>query len=243
MKLPLIGVTGRRWSASRLSAYVPSSFFDAEFDLHFTEYTSAITRAGGIPVQLTRDAPIKECLERLDGVIVSGGADIDPSFYGDLPSEHLGVTEPERDRWELAIIEEALRADIPVLGICRGAQLLHVQLGGKLNQHVGIDDGDRHPQFDQPRNSRTHSVRFVEGTLAQSLYGDQASVNSLHHQTLQEPVSGLVVSGRSPDGTIEAVEVPNKQAFAVQWHPESLVDHIDPSLAWLVRSASKRTRA
>jgi putative glutamine amidotransferase len=235
---PLIGITGRRWPASRLADYLPSSLNDAEFDLHFTEYPAAVARAGGLPVELTRDAPVAEMLERLDGVIISGGADVDPSFYGSDPEPGLGHLEPARDEWELAVIAEALRIDLPLLGICRGAQLLNVHLGGTLVQHVELDEGDGHPRFDEPRDEACHTVRFAKGTLAHSLYGDEVGVNSLHHQTLGAVPDGLVVSGRSPDGVVETIELPGRNVFAVQWHPEMLTASSDPSFAWLMEQAA-----
>jgi putative glutamine amidotransferase len=238
MSRPLIGITGRRWPASRLAEFLPWSFHDAEFDFHFTEYPAAVTRAGGIPVELTRDAPIAECLARLDGVIISGGADVDPSAYGAERDVNVTVTEPDRDEFELAVIAEALRTDLPLLGICRGAQLLQVHLGGELNQHVTLDDGDGHPRFDTSRHGRCHAVRFSADTLAHRLYGDEVAVNSLHHQTIATPARGLVVSGVSPDGTVEAIEIANHPVLAVQWHPESLIDSVDPSLTWLVETAT-----
>ena len=239
MSKPLIGITGRRWPASRLAEHLPASFFTAEFDLHFTDYPAAITRAGGIPVQLTRDAPLADCLARLDGVVISGGADVEPARYGELPDPDLGAVEPARDEWELAVIEEAMRTDLPLLGICRGAQLIQVHLGGKLVQHVGIDEGDGHPNFDQPRNETCHNVLFTPGTLAHRLYGDGKAVNSLHHQVLDAPAPGLVVGALADDGHIEAIELPGRPVFAVQWHPESLTDHVDPCLIWLVETASE----
>jgi putative glutamine amidotransferase len=239
MSRPLIGITGRRWPASRLAEYLPSSFHDAQFDLHFSEYPAAVARAGGIPIELTRDAPIVDCLERLDGVIISGGADVDPGAYGAEREPQVTVTEPDRDAFELAVIAEAMRTDLPLLGICRGAQLIQVHLGGQLHQHVDLDHGDGHPRFEEPRHGRCHSVRFTPDSLAHRLYGDEVRVNSLHHQTIAAPAHGLVVSGVSPDGTIEAIEQPNRPVFAVQWHPESLIDSVDPSLLWLVDTAAQ----
>jgi putative glutamine amidotransferase len=239
MTKPLIGITGRRWSAERVADFLPAALHDAEFDLHFTEYPAAITRAGGIPVGLTRDAPVGECLARLDGVVISGGADVDPARYGAKPDVNLGHPEPERDAWELAVIAECMRADIPLLGICRGAQLIQVAMGGGLVQHVDLSDGVGHPRFDEPRNVACHRVGFTAGTLAHRLYGETAEVNSLHHQTLAAVASGLVASGHAPDGVIEAIELPGKPVFAVQWHPEMLLDHVDPSLTWLIETSTQ----
>jgi putative glutamine amidotransferase len=238
MSRPLIGVTGRRWPAARLADYLPSALLDAEVDLHFTEYPAAIARAGGIPVELTRDAPVAELLERLDGVVISGGADVDPSFYGAAPEPGLMHPEPDRDAWELAVIAEALRIDLPLLGICRGAQLINVHLGGSLVQHVDLEDGDGHPRFDEPRGVACHVVRFAHGTLAHELYGPERGVNSLHHQTMHNVGASLVVSGRAGDGVAEALEVPGRNVFAVQWHPEMFTSTVDPSFAWLVARSS-----
>lgn len=239
---PLIGITGRRWPASRVADFLPSALHDAEFDLHFSEYPAAVARAGGLPVELTRDAPVQEMLERLDGVVISGGADVDPSRYGAAPDDNLGHPEPDRDEWELAVIAEALRTDVPLLGICRGAQLLQVHLGGALVQHVDLADGVGHPRFDEPRDSACHVVQFDHGTLAHSLYGDSIEVNSLHHQTMEHPAQGLVPSGHAPDGVIEALELPRQPVFGVQWHPEML-QHLDPSLVWLVERAVEHARS
>jgi putative glutamine amidotransferase len=238
VKKPLIGVTGRRWPASRLAEHLPAALADAEFDLHFTEYPGAIARAGGLPVELTRDAPVAELLERLDGVVIAGGADVDPSFYNAKPEAGLGHTEPERDAWELAVIAEAMRSGLPLLGICRGAQLINVHLGGTLTQHVELDDGDGHPRFDEPRNVACHAVHFSAGSLAHELYGAELGVNSLHHQVLRDVPASLRVSGHAPDGVVEAIEMPGRDVFAVQWHPEMFVTTVDPSFRWLVERAT-----
>lgn len=234
---PLIGITGRRWSAARVADHLPAALHDAEFDLHFTEYPAAVAKAGGLPVGLTRDGAIAPTLARLDGVLISGGADVDPSHYGHEPSPELGHVEPDRDAWELAVIAEAIRTDLPLLGICRGAQLIQVHFGGALVQHVGLDDGDGHPRFDEPRNIACHSVHFTEGTLAYSLYGAETEVNSLHHQTLGALAPGLIASGYAPDGVIEAIEAVDYRLLGVQWHPEML-DIYDPSVAWLISEAT-----
>ena len=238
---PLIGVTGRRWPAVRIAEHLPAALHDAEIDVHFTEYPAAIARAGGLPVELTRDAPVAEMVERLDGIVVSGGADIDPRFYGHAPHAQLGHPEPDRDEWELAVIAEALRTATPLLGVCRGAQLLQVHFGGALHQHLDLDEGVGHPRFEAPRDEPCHTVRLVPGTLAHSIYGDVVEVNSLHHQTIDRIAPGLVASGLAPDGVIEAVEHPDHPVLGVQWHPEMLGGPLDPSLRWLIDSARSTT--
>jgi putative glutamine amidotransferase len=231
---PLIGITGRRWPAVLLADRLPAALHDAEFDLHFSEYPAAIAAAGGLPVELTRDAPVADMVDRLDGVVIAGGADIDPSRYGHIPHRELGHVEPERDEWELAVIAVALATGTPLLGICRGAQLIQIHFGGVLVQHVELGDGAGHPRWDEPRNEPAHPVRFTAGTLACTLFGNDASVNSLHHQTIETIAPGLVASGHAPDGVIETIELPGRPVLGVQWHPEMLTSSIDPSLSWLV---------
>ena len=211
-----------------------------EIDVHFASYPAAVSAAGGLPVQLTRDADVGELVARLDGLILSGGADIDPSWYGAEPEADLGETELERDAWELALVRAALAAGLPTLGICRGAQLLNVALGGTLVQHVGLNEGDGHPRFDDDPALLCHTVSIAEGSLAAEVLGRMIPVNSLHHQTLDQIGEGLVVTGRASDGVAEVIELPGHSVLAVQWHPEML-EAPDPSISWLVATAAARS--
>jgi len=210
---------------------------DVEFDLHFSDYPAAIAASGGLPVELARDAGAEEIIERLDGLVLTGGADVDPERYGQAPDERLGTVEKDRDEWELALLAAAERRGIPVLCICRGVQLLNVAKGGTLRQHVGPDEGDGHPRFEESGRASAHGVDLAPGSLAASLYGRHAEVNSLHHQVIDEVGEGLTVSGRSPDGSVEAVEVQGRDVLGVQWHPE-LLGQPDPAFVWLVGAAS-----
>ena len=238
-RLPLIGMTGRRWTANVLGEHVAAPIRAAEVDLHFVDYSRAVAVAGGLPVGLSRDAPVDAIVERIDGLVLSGGADVDPARYGQDRSPACGTVEDERDAWELALVDVALTAGVPIFGICRGIQVLNVALGGTLIQHLGADTGDGHPRFDVPRDKTVHSVKFEPGTLAAALYGTEVQVNSLHHQAVDELGKGLVASGRSPDGTVEALELPDSAVFAVQWHPEMLLDaQPDPGFMWLVARAT-----
>ena len=170
MTKPLIGMSGRRWPASALANNVPKAMYDLKFDLHFSDYPASVAAAGGLPVELTRDADVEGVLARLDGLILSGGADVEPDRYGHHADENLGAIEPDRDEWELALFREARRLEMPVLAICRGAQLANVYYGGTLNQHVELDDGAGHPQWDTDGHERTHEVNVVPGSLLSSLY-------------------------------------------------------------------------
>ena len=240
MTRPLVGISGRRWPARRLAEHLAPAMHDAEVDLHFTEYGVAVAAAGGLPVQLTRDADVADLVARLDGLVLTGGADVDPACYGDEPVAELGALEPDRDRWELDLLRAALERSVPVLAVCRGAQVANVCFGGTLRQHVGLDEGDGHPRFDEPRTLRCHTVELTARTLGEHVYGASVAVNSLHHQTLDRIGDGLVVSGRSPDGTAEVVEIPGAAFLGVQWHPEALADPHEPAFTWLVATAAAR---
>ena len=235
-------MTGRRWPASVVSSNVPKAMYDLKFDLHFSDYPASVAAAGGIPVELTRDADAVELLARLDGLILSGGADVEPAQYGHERDEDLGSIEPDRDRWELELLREARRLEMPVLAICRGVQLANVFFGGTLNQHVELNEGSGHPQWDVDGRERTHQVNVVPGSLLSSIYPSSVGVNSLHHQTLAVLGNDLVVSATAPDGVVEALELPGHDLLGVQWHPE-LLDKPDPTFRWLVeRSADYLVR-
>jgi len=212
---------------------------DIEFDLHFTDYPRSVALAGGLPVELTRDADADEMVDHLDGLVLTGGADVDPANYGRAAEDGLGAIEPERDAWEIKLLGAARRKGIPVLAICRGLQLVNVVFGGTLRQHVELDEGVGHPQWDVDGHEATHSVDVVEGTLTAELFSGEVGVNSLHHQVVDEVGEGLLVSAKAPDGVVEGLETPDRTLVAVQWHPE-LLDKPDPTFVWLVKSASER---
>ncbi len=247
---PLIGLTGRRWPASVLGDRVAASIRAGEVDLHFADYSRAVARAGGLPVGLSRDAPVGAIVERIDGVVLSGGADVDPSRYGEDRSPQCGTVETERDAWELALVDAAMAAGVPLFGICRGIQVLNVALGGTLIQDLETErpyqagSGAGHQRDDVARGVTVHSVTFQPGSLAASLYGTLCQVNSLHHQAVDRLGAGLVASGHASDGTVEVLELPGAPVLGVQWHPEMLLDaQPDPGFVWLVARASERVAA
>jgi putative glutamine amidotransferase len=189
-------------------------------------YTLAVQAAGGLAVLLPPDDEAaqepQQLLDMIDGLMLAGGSDIDPGSYGAVPHPETRGTWPERDRFELALTHAALERDMPVLGICRGLQLLNVACGGTLIQHlpdvVGHDD-HRHT----PGAFGDHGVRLQEGTLAARAVGvESTEVKSHHHQGVDELGEGLVAVGWSDaDDTVEAVELPGKSyALGVLWHPE-----------------------
>ena len=195
-------------------------------------YVTAIQRVGGLVMMIAPDPVLvthpDEMLDRIDGLILSGGADIDPSSYGAQPHPETKRTVPERDHTEIALVRGALERDMPVLGICRGMQLLNVALGGTLHQHlpdlVGHEDHRRNPgSFD----NSDHDVHLEPGSLAARAAGEEVHVTkSHHHQAVDDIGDGLIVTGRSAlDGLAETIEVPScRFALGVQWHPEADVE-------------------
>jgi putative glutamine amidotransferase len=190
-------------------------------------YPRAIERAGGVPVvipPLAHDA-IASLLGGLDGLCLSGGPDIDPSTYGAQPHAALGITEPDLDRFEIALVHAALERGLPVLGICRGLQTLNVALGGTLVQDLPSERPGpvRHRQT-EPGREATHGVALQAGPVADALGARDVQVNSFHHQAVDRLGDGLVVQGHAADGVVEAVALEGAPfVLAVQWHAESLV--------------------
>jgi putative glutamine amidotransferase len=233
---PLIGLSGRRWPATRLGSFVPAAMQGLNFDLHFSDYGRSVALAGGLPVELTRDADVNEMAAHLDGLVLSGGADVEPVHYDATPHEKLGETDPERDVWEFALYQAARAKGIPILAICRGFQLVNVAHGGTLNQHVELDDGAGHPQWDVDGRHATHTVSCRSSSLTAQVVGGSLDVNSLHHQTLDVLGQGLVVGATAPDGVVESFYTQDNAVLAVQWHPE-LLPSPDPTFVWLVKTA------
>ena len=183
-------------------------------------YLQAIERAGAVPVVLPPCvSDLESLIARLDGVCLSGGPDLDPEAYGDRDRHaELGPTEPSLDAFELALARAALERDMPVLGICRGAQALNVACGGTLHQHL-----PGHRQYEAGCRP-THEVEVLAGTRLAALIGAGGhAVNSFHHQAVDRVGRGLRVCARATDGTVEAIEGPGF-AIGVQWHAETLAD-------------------
>jgi len=209
---------------------------ELSFDLHFADYGRSVALAGGLPVELTRDADVEDMVSRLDGLVMSGGADVEPHHYGHEPHELLGAVEPERDEWEFALYAAARERGLPILAICRGFQLVNVAHGGTLRQHVELHEGAGHPQWDVDGRKTTHSVSCRNSSLTAQVVGGSLEVNSLHHQTLDTLGQGLVVGATASDGVVESFYTSDASVLAVQWHPE-LLPAPDPTFVWLVKTA------
>ena len=227
---PVIGLTTYLQPAQTGVWDVRASFLPAI-------YFEGVGRAGGISVLLPPqpvDAVVAgRVLDGIDGLIVTGGRDVDPATYG--AARHPATDEPgadsrSRDVFELALLQEALRRGVPVLGICRGAQVLNVALGGTLHQHLpDVLGHTRHQRGNAVFT--TSAVTTVPGTRVESLVGATTEVQCYHHQAIDRLGEGLIVSASDADGVVEAVEIdpahhPHRWAVAVQWHPEERLDDL-----------------
>jgi putative glutamine amidotransferase len=192
-------------------------------------YGDAVWRAGGLPVHVPPfENPLAaDLVARLDGLILSGGGDVDPRTYGD--PRHPLTPEVEldgrRDAGEQALIHAALELELPVLGVCRGAQILNVALGGTLIQHLPDAGLDGHHLQHVPTDAPRHPVVLERGSRLAAIFGaERIDVNSVHHQGIAAVAPGLAVSARSADGTIEGLEAERDDGWvvAVQWHPEAM---------------------
>jgi putative glutamine amidotransferase len=192
-------------------------------------YTHAIEQAGGIPllIPLLHDvSALEELLPRLDGLLLSGGVDIQPYHYGEEPDASLDEGDPRLDKLELAVTKLALEAAMPLLGICRGMQLLNVALGGDLYQDIRdqYPGAIQHCNRDYPRSHITHRVYVEPGSRMEAVLGTREfGVNSLHHQAVKHAGKGVRISGRAEDGVAELLEVEGYTfVLAVQCHPEEI---------------------
>lgn len=211
MTRPLIGITcyveQARWGVwDTPAALIPYS------------YVRMVEQAGGQAVIVPPDPGPSVLVSRLDGLVLAGGADIDPARYG-AQAHASTVIRPDRDSGELAVLAAALDADLPTLGVCRGMELLAVHYGGSLHQHLPDILGSSLHQ-PSPGVYGAHVARFAAGSAAEGIFGATAEINSYHHQAVDDP-GKLTVTGWADDGVIEAVEDPEQRfVVGVQWHPE-----------------------
>jgi putative glutamine amidotransferase len=225
---PLIGITcGARQNKEGISFYgiLPA-------------YTKSVAAAGGLPVLITPTSDVqllREIYERMDGVLLAGGGDVDPLIYGMTDDGLVHAVDADRDAAEIAIARWAAAEDKPLLGICRGCQVANVALGGTLYRDIEKEypgyNGLDHDQWGKaPRHHLAHPVTVEAGTkLAAAIGTQQVQVNTLHHQALRDVAPQLSVSASAIDGLIEGVEIPDARFFVgVQWHPEELAEYNEP---------------
>ncbi|MGA4545920.1 gamma-glutamyl-gamma-aminobutyrate hydrolase family protein [Uniformispora flossi] len=233
---PVIGVTvyseQAKWAA-----------WDTQATLLPQAYVDRVAAAGGLPVLLPSVPDIGDALDRVDGLVLAGGGDVDPSRYAAEPHAESGWVRPARDTAEFALARRALETGLPVLGICRGLQVFNVLRGGTLLQHLPDRLGTR-DHAPAPGRYGRHPVALEPGSRTAELYGrTDIDVASYHHQAVDRLGAGLVVAGRAPDGTVEAVELPDHPfAVAVQWHPE-VDDDLAPFRGLVAAIGSRNTAA
>ena len=237
-KRPVIGLT--------LDAEEPGGYSKLPWYALRKNYFTALTEAGALPIALPHDPELAaDYLDRVDGLLVTGGAfDVDPALYGGGPLHSTVTLKSGRTAFELAATREALRRDMPVLGICGGQQLLAVAFGGTLIQHIpdSVEGALQHEQ-PNPRTEPGHEVSVAPGTLLSRAVGgrERMAVNSAHHQAVDRPGEGAVVNAVAPDGVVEGVEHTGYRfALGVQWHPEYAVDEADPLIFRAFVSACRR---
>ena len=219
MKKPIIGITSSHEKENGLRNYHRTTVS--------IDYSKGVIAGGGIPIIIptTNNIEIiKEQLKLIDGLILSGGPDINPSYYGEDFKDKIGVISPERDENEMKILGEFIKTKKPILGICRGHQLLNIYFGGTLYQDLSYykDETLKHRQDIYPE-LEVHTVNIEKGSLLEELYGATVKTNSFHHQAIRKLGEGFKIAGKSNDGIIEAIEkMDHKFCLGIQWHPEMM---------------------
>lgn len=212
---PLVGIVGSYSPANAVYFVKP-------------DYVTSVRRAGGIPVLLTMEQELEEIpkiLERLDCILLPGGPDVSPLLYGENPIREVTYSVEAQDRFEIELVRQCVKMNKPILGICRGAQVINVALGGTLYQDIYAQAGATlcHQQDMKLRSERTHTISVEAGTLLQKLLGcTDIAVNSYHHQAVRTLGEGLKASAWSKDGILEGFEGTQAPILAVQFHPENL---------------------
>lgn len=224
-----------------------SANYDYESSRHMLSdfYVASVRAAGGRAIILPSgedNGLADEYLGICQGLMLSGGGDLDPALWGELPSPRLGEITPQRDSVEMALARRALAINLPLLGICRGCQVLAVAAGGSLYQDLA---GDLCHMQKAPRNYPIHAIFIEPGTRLERILGqNRIKVNSFHHQAVKQPGKGFLVTARAADGTVEAIESPDHGfALGVQWHPECMDDEASKLIFKSLVAAATEVRA
>ncbi|MEL7434330.1 MAG: gamma-glutamyl-gamma-aminobutyrate hydrolase family protein [Chloroflexota bacterium] len=225
MQRPLIGITAYNYIRPNTNGW--------RYDVCYGKNAAVIEEAGGLPVLIPSMVSLdtlRQTYERLDGVLLPGGGDIEPSRYNTEPNTKLFDVSAERDEMEISLAQWAIEDDLPVFGICRGIQVLNVAMGGSLVQDIPTQlETDLRHSITSPEEEARHKILHdvtvePDSRLAEILGDTTVPVNSLHHQSLQSVAERAKITAHAPDGIVEGIELPDKHfVLAVQWHPEDLV--------------------
>ncbi len=219
---PIVGIAGYQYYKQHNSDY----FYDLEVSPK--DITDHLRQAGALPfiIPLSDPKDAKSYIDQIDALILPGGDDVSPIHYNEEPLQKLGKNSPKRDLFDLALIKEAHHQQKPILGICRGLQILNVAFGGSLYQGLSYKSSVS-IQHEQKTDLKyeTHSVLIENNSFLSSIYGSKLMVNSYHHQAIKRIAPDFKVSAKSSDGVIEAVEHTDQKIYAVQWHPKLMAKH------------------
>lgn len=213
------------------------------------DYVNSVQEAGGIPLiipQCANPESVMGMLDRLDGLLFSGGCDVDPQRYGERVKSYCGTLFPRRDEEEILLVKKSFEKKLPILGICRGLQIMTAAFGGTLYQDLAREaNGEEHFTIMYPRNSITHEIKLKEGSRIAEVFGkDVVGVNSFHHQSVKAAPQNATVTAEASDGIIEALEFSGGHAFTigVQWHPEMMYDSAEQKKLFraLIEAAQKK---
>lgn len=212
----IIGIAGNERvmidNDSHWISYVPRNFVDG------------IQIAGGLPLIIPIGDPeeVSSYIRQIDKLLLAGGHDVTPKFYGEAPHQKLQATDPERDAFEIALIKEAVKQGKPIMGVCRGMQLLNVAFGGTLYQDLSLrgEETYKHVQLPTPFQTPTHFVTLSKDFALSAFLPERYEVNSFHHQVVARVAETFTVMATADDGVVEAIESKEHKIFGVQWHPE-----------------------
>ncbi|MDH6365173.1 putative glutamine amidotransferase [Enterococcus sp. PF1-24] len=226
MKKKIIGIAGNEIQDSGETLYhLPVSYVP-------NGYVKAVQKAGGLAFVLPIGEKVeaKDYISQIDKLILTGGQDISPKFYGQATSDLAGEGSVVRDEFELALIDEALLQNKPIFAVCRGMQLLNVAFGGTLLQDISYKSSIQHMQSPTPKEVPTHDIMLKESSLLAKIYGNVAKVNSFHHQAIDQLSSDFQKTAWSSDDIIEGIENQRQNLLGVQWHPDFAYDALQQEM-------------